>query len=197
MTGPAGGTARRPRWRRLAVVAGALVLVGLGTARLAAGSGPDSPIAPVAPPAAVAAGPSATAAMVCGDEVRGDLGKVLALPTAPVGRSTWTDGLFTCTYRLSYGPLVLSVKDSPTDAAARAWFTAGRAKLAGARDAAGLGEGAYAGPGGTVVVIKDSFVLRVDSTGLPAEFGPQDQRRTDLAYEVASVVLGCWTGDDD
>jgi hypothetical protein len=28
-------------------------------------------------------------------------------------------------------------------------------------------------------------------------FGPQRQRRTDLAFEIASDVLGCWTGDDD
>jgi hypothetical protein len=27
-------------------------------------------------------------------------------------------------------------------------------------------------------------------------FGPQQQRRTDLAYEIASDVLGCWTGDE-
>jgi hypothetical protein len=188
---------RRPR--RLAVLAGALVLAGLATARLAAGSTPDS--ARTSAPAAASAptgtaGPSATASMVCGDEIRGDIRTALALPAAPVGRSTWADSLFTCTYPLSWGPLVLSVKESPTDAAARAWFTAGRAGLAGAQDAPGLGEGAYAGPAGTVVVIKDNDVLTVDTTGLPVEFGPRHQRRTDLAYEVASVVLGCWTGTD-
>jgi len=30
---------------------------------------------------------------------------------------------------------------------------------------------------------------------LSAVFGSQQQRRTDFAYEVASDVLGCWTGD--
>jgi hypothetical protein len=30
---------------------------------------------------------------------------------------------------------------------------------------------------------------------LPQEFGANGQRRTDLAYEVASDVMGCWTGD--
>ena len=51
-------------------------------------------------------------------------------------------------------------------------------------------------PTGTVVVIKDSQTLTVDATGLPAVFGAEDQKRTDLAYEVASDVLGCWTGDE-
>jgi hypothetical protein len=134
--------------------------------------------------------------MVCGAEIRGDIGTALALPV-PMGRSSWQDSLFTCTYPLPYGPLVLSVKELPTDAAARSWFTAGRAAQAANRNAPGLGEGAYAGPGGTIVVIKDSDVLTVDATGLPAVFGARQQRRADLAYEVASVVLGCWTGTDD
>ena len=40
------------------------------------------------------------------------------------------------------------------------------------------------------------MTLRVDATGLPAVFGTQKQKRTDLAYEIASDVLGCWTGDE-
>jgi hypothetical protein len=34
--------------------------------------------------------------------------------------------------------------------------------------------------------------LQVDTTALPEMFGPQQQRRTDLAYEMATVVMGCW-----
>ena len=48
-----------------------------------------------------------------------------------------------------------------------------------------------------MVVVKDNETLTVDATGLPAVFGSQQQKRTDLAYEIASDVLGCWTGDGD
>ena len=43
------------------------------------------------------------------------------------------------------------------------------------------------------MVIKDNQTLKVDTTGLPPVFGPEGQKRTDLAYEIASDVLGCWT----
>ena len=48
---------------------------------------------------------------------------------------------------------------------------------------------------GIVVVIKDDMTLTVDTTGLPTVSGPDGQRRADLAFEIASDVLGCWTGD--
>ncbi|MGZ4558702.1 MAG: hypothetical protein ACXVXF_08540 [Mycobacteriaceae bacterium] len=59
----------------------------------------------------------------------------------------------------------------------------------------GLGEQAYGTPRGTVVVLKDSQTLVVDATAMPSVFGSDQQKRTDLAYEIASDVLGCWTGD--
>jgi hypothetical protein len=133
--------------------------------------------------------------MVCGSEISGAIRSALILPAPPVGRSTWADSLFTCTYRLPYGPLVLSVKETATPAAARAYFTAGRAR-ATAIDTPGLGQAAYATSTGTVVVIKDNDVLTVDATALPAEFGDRRHKRTDIAYGIASAVLGCWTGDD-
>jgi hypothetical protein len=45
------------------------------------------------------------------------------------------------------------------------------------------------------VVRKDDKTLQVDTTGPPARIGQHDQTPADLAYEVASDILGCWNGD--
>jgi hypothetical protein len=140
--------------------------------------------------------PSKTAAMVCGDDVTGDVARVLSLPAPPPTSSTWADQLFTCDYSLPMGPMVLSVKESPDPAAAAQFFEARRVQLGETAAAPGLGERAYATPTGTIVVIKDAMTLTVDATGLPEVFGANGQRRSDFAYEVASVVLGCWTGNE-
>jgi hypothetical protein len=140
--------------------------------------------------------PSATAAMVCGADVVGDVSRALALPEPPSTTATWADPLFTCDYALPMGPLVLSVEDSPSPAAAAEYFASRQGELGETAPAAGLGERAFATPTGTVVVIKDAMTLTVDATGLPEEFGDNGQRRSAFAYEVASIVLGCWTGHE-
>ena len=40
------------------------------------------------------------------------------------------------------------------------------------------------------------MTLTVDTTRCPPSSGASSQKRTDLAYEIASDVLGCWTGND-
>ena len=201
-----------PKWT-LALAAGAILLTGCGTATTSAttssttepvASAPSPGMSPgmVMPDGSVmgaapgAAEPPALAVMVCGDEVRGDITKVLSLPAQPATSATWVDQLYSCTYRLPMGPMVLSVKQSADDAAAHAYYLAQRKRIGSTVDTAGLGQYAYRTPTGTVGLVKDSVTLTVDATGLPAQFGSQGQKRTDLAYEVASVVLGCWTGDE-
>jgi hypothetical protein len=134
--------------------------------------------------------------MVCGDDVVGDVRRALALPEPPATTATWADPLFTCGYDLPMGPLVLSVQDSPTSAAAAEYFEGRRGELGETTPALGLGEQAFSTPTGTVVVIKDAMTLTVDATGLPEVFGDNGQRRSAFAYEVASIVLGCWTGHE-
>jgi hypothetical protein len=201
-----------PKWT-LVLAAGAILLTGCGTATTTATtSSTTEPVASATSPgmspgmvmpdgsvmgaAPGAAKPPALAVMVCGDEVRGDITKVLSLPSQPGTSATWVDQLFTCTYRLPMGPMVLSVKQSADDAAARAYYQAERNRIGSTVDTVGLGEYAYRTPTGTVGLVKDNVTLTVDATGLPAQFGREGQKRTDLAYEVASVVLGCWTGDE-
>jgi hypothetical protein len=140
--------------------------------------------------------PSRTAAMVCGDDVVGDVSRALSLPGPPRTTASWADPLFTCDYDLPMGPLVLSVQESADPAAALADWEARRAGLGDSAPAPGLGERAYATPAGTVVVVKDAMTLTVDATGLPEVFGVNGQRRSAFAYEVASIVLGCWTGHE-
>jgi hypothetical protein len=147
--------------------------------------------------AATNAAPTATAKMVCGEDISAQVVTVLSLPAPPKTRATWIDSVYTCTYDLPMGAMVLSVQVAPSDAAATAAFDADRARLAPTEELAGLGEGAFGTPTGVTVVRKDNEVLTVDTTALPEVFGSNGQRRTDLANEIASDVLGCWTGDGD
>jgi hypothetical protein len=142
-------------------------------------------------------GPSASSRMVCGPEIRGDVVAMLGLHSVPATTTTWAGHLYTCTYHLPAGPLVLSVQESSDVASATAYFSALRQRLAPTHPLTGLlslGETAYDTPGGKVVVLKDDKTLQIDATGLPRVAGQHQQSRTDLAYEVASDIIGCWTG---
>jgi hypothetical protein len=185
------------RWRT-GLLAVPLLLAGCAGADAAtqAAAAPSSSQLPSSQSPASSQPPSETAAMVCGADVTGDVARVLSLPAPPPTTSTWVDQLFTCDYSLPMGPLTLSVKESPDPAAAATYFDGQRGRLGETAPAPGLGERAYATPTGTVVVIKDAMTLTVDATGLPEVFGDNGQRRNDFAYEVASVVLGCWTGHE-
>ena len=140
--------------------------------------------------------PTATALMVCSDDIKGKVTPVLKLKASPATRDSFANELYTCTYSLPMGSLVLSVQHSSSKAAAGQYFDGLRTKLAPATTLDGLGERAYGTGTGIAVVIKDDETLEVDATGLPPVFGADQQKRTDLAYEIASDVLGCWTGDE-
>ena len=139
--------------------------------------------------------PSASALMICAAEVRADLNTVLAIKQTPAGTATFADHLYTCRYTLPMGTLILSVKESPDATSTAAYFKTLRNQLGNPEDLAGLGEAAYGTNDGTVVLRKDNDVLRVDATRMPAVFGSQHAKRNDFAYEIASDILGCWTGD--
>jgi hypothetical protein len=140
--------------------------------------------------------PPKNAAMVCGDELRGEIGQVLDLSSPPAATSTWANSVYTCTYDLAAGPLVLSVNVAPTKSKAGAYFDSRKQQAADATPQVGLGERSFGTANGSVTVIKDAMTLTVDATKLPPVFGTNQQKRADFAYEVASVVLGCWTGDE-
>ena len=55
----------------------------------------------------------------------------------------------------------------------------------------GLAEGGFTKADGSVVAMKDAMILTVDVTALP----PAGSDRSGIAIDLASTVLGCWTGD--
>lgn len=146
-------------------------------------------------PIQAAAGPSPSAMMICAAETRADLNKALGLHTVAAGTATWVNPVYTCRYVLPAGPLVISVTETADAAATGRTFSALRGSAGPTHDVVGLGQAAYGTDDGTVVLRKDNNILRVDATSLPVQFGAQQQKRTDFAYEIASDILGCWTGD--
>lgn len=204
---------RRPRpasavLRALAALAGAALVAAAagcaqdGTGPPAAEGTPASAARDVSAAQAVQAPASPTgvppaAAMVCGDEIRDRIAQAMALPAAPVPASAWAGGVYTCTYTLPGGTLVLSVRASSDPAAARSYAQAAVAGQPGAapiQGLANLGLPAYHSSTGTVAFAKDSFALTVDATRLGEPVGPERITRTALAYQIATDVLACWSG---
>jgi hypothetical protein len=194
--------------RLFTAVAASAVLAGCASTHAAGPAAPapstSAPAAPASPATAGAAagsaagGPSASASMVCSAEIKKDVATVLALTSTPATAATWTDHLYTCTYHLASGTLVLSVKESADTPSANAYYTTLQQQLGTTTPltaAESLGNRGYQSAYGTVVVLKDDKTLKVDPTGLPAASGANRLSRSDVAYEIATDVLGCWNGD--
>jgi hypothetical protein len=137
-------------------------------------------------------GPSAAARMICKAEARTTITKALGLKSAPASRSRWADNTYTCTYRLPQGAFVLSVKESASATAAATYL---RTRRGHAHRLSGLTPDAYGTTTGVVMLRKDNDVLTVDASTLPRIVGNQHAKRADFAYQIASDILGCWTGD--
>lgn len=139
--------------------------------------------------------PPDSAAMICDADIKAKVREALSLAGPPSTEWRWSNGVYTCDYNLPMGRMSLQVTVLAGARQARTLFDTDRTRTPGALPRAGLGERAFGTDNGTVLVLKDNQVLVVDTTRLPQEFGANGQRRTDLAYEVASDVMGCWTGD--
>jgi hypothetical protein len=133
--------------------------------------------------------------MVCGDQPKERLRAILDLDSDPHTINNWADSTFTCTYHLAEGALVISVQDATDQASARKYFDAMQAL---AKDAApiqglaNLGFPAYETDDGSAVFQKDSFVLKVDASALPATLAPDNITRNALAYQLSTTILACW-----
>ena len=141
--------------------------------------------------------PSKSAQMLCGSETRANVATLMGLTTRAQTKATWADHVYTCTYQLPGGPLLLSVKESPDVPTARIYFDALRVRLGNTKPLtgmAGLGFPAYETTTGTVVFLKDNKTLEVDASALPAHVGPEGSSPSDFAYTIATDVLACWTG---
>ncbi len=133
--------------------------------------------------------------MICSTETRTTITKVLALTAPPTSTSTWQNRLYTCTYHLPMGRFNLSVKQSDNNTAAASYAANLRKNTGATTTLNGLTATAFGTTTGKVFLVKDNFTLTVDATNLPTVFGAQQQKRADFAYEIASDILGCWTGD--
>ena len=142
-----------------------------------------------------AQGPSDAALMVCGDQPMDRLTSILDLDSKPHTVNNWADSTFTCTYHLTEGALEISVREAKDQASALKYFDAMQALAKDAKPIEGLanlGFPAYETADGSAVFQKDSFVLQVDATDLPAALGPESISRNALAYQLSTTILACW-----
>jgi hypothetical protein len=91
--------------------------------------------------------------------------------------------------------LNIAVQEAPDQAQALTYFNAGQALAKNAtpiQGLANLGFPAYETADGTAVFQKDSFILTVDASDLPATIGPDAVTRNALAYQLSTTILACW-----
>jgi len=171
---------------RIAAIAAVCFVVALGGA-CGGSSGSGGDIAHGS--ARTGAGPATRE--VCEPMVRDSVPSSVGLPLAGNPVSAVKGDTFSCRYPFEDGTLDLSVRDLHTVPQARKYFRALRARD-GIDDAlTGLAEGGFTKGDGSVVAMKDAMILTVDVTALP----PTKVDRTGIAIDLASTVLGCWTGD--
>ena len=197
-----------------ALAATSLLLSGCATAPGSVGQGTSAAIPPSTSAAAEAGhtgghshgystsprtpqadGPSAAALMVCGDQPMDRLTSILDLDADPHTINDWANSTFTCTYHLAEGALEISVQEATNQAAALKYFDAMQALAKDAKPIEGLanlGFPAYETADGSAVFQKDSFVLQVDASDLPATLGPENITRNALAYQLSTTILACW-----
>jgi hypothetical protein len=143
-----------------------------------------------------ATGPSESARMICGAEIRHVVQRTFGLGSPPATVHTWAHRLFTCTYQLPRGSLQLSVEDSSDPNAGRTYFDGLHRRLSEVttiHGAEAFGFPALQTPNGNVVFLKDGKTLRVDASALSHDELPATLSREETAYGVAAAVIACWT----
>jgi hypothetical protein len=129
------------------------------------------------------------AAEICEPMVRNAVEASLGAPIPAAQQGAWAGRTFTCTYPLTGGRLVLAVDDVRTTAKARATYRTLNRAVRHPTRLNGLGDRAYQAPDGTIVAVKDQFVLRVDPGAAPPGIS-----KSDLAFAAVVAVMSCWTG---
>jgi hypothetical protein len=132
--------------------------------------------------------------MVCRKKTVGEIAQVVgtkAVLTTP----TWIDHRYSCGYRYSGGTMVLSVKELSSWVQTYGYFDKLAKSLHETVPIIGLGQGAFRVRDGSIVVRKDWKVLVVDTSGIHGNIGSPPSSRSELALDVAGLILGCWDGD--
>ena len=143
----------------------------------------------VAAPLTAGAAAANPATDVCEPMVRNEVEASLGSPLPGPQVGGWAGHTYTCTYPLAGGPLVLRVDDLATKGTAKAAYRHRAAAAPRRTRLNGLGSAAYQRRDGTLVAVKDQFLLTIDPTATRASVAPSD-----LAFAAAVAVLDCWTG---
>jgi hypothetical protein len=157
-------------------------------------TGPTLTTAHVAQPAA--ATPSKSAEMICSAEAQQEIlaSATGVRTTAPVTAS-WNDHVYSCRYVYGTDAMVLSVKELADKTETDDYFASLKQQLGVSRSVSALGDGGFVTTNGSLVIRKDFKVLLVDVAKLPQQFGDPPDTRDNIAVNVGSVIMGCWTGE--
>jgi hypothetical protein len=173
----------------LAVVL-AVVLAGCGQQ-----SAPVGPLPSQAPVPALADAPSPQAEMVCQPEAQQDIQDLIGVVPTAVGPIQYANHTTTCRYVYANGSFTLVVQDLPNELVTTRTYEALAGKL-GKVDSIDLPDAqAFSTNDGSVVLRRDTKVMLVDVTQLPATFGSPPSPRADAARLIMKAVLNCWVGD--
>ena len=138
--------------------------------------------------------PATATAMICRTEAITEIDSAVGVK-ATVSHPAWSDHVYSCTYKYPSGSMRLSVKELPDLPQTGAYYLQLGARMGDKGAIQNLGQGAFHTTNGSVVVRKDSKVLLVEVTGLPAQFGQPPTTSGNVALTVADVILACWSGD--
>lgn len=198
LTHRAGRGANRSRaLPRLVLALTALLAAACGSSSAATGGGSGSSPSTSTTEAPRPAGkfPSPISKMVCSQKSQDELTQVLGVKAVRVETPTWVGHVYSCRIVYRHGSMMLSVKELSSAAETTGYYDSLGRRLGRTSAVGNLGQGAFTVRNGSVVVRKDWKVLLVDITGLPAKFGEPPTTRSEVAFTVADVILGCWSGD--
>jgi hypothetical protein len=139
--------------------------------------------------------PSISAKMVCSAEARDDMDAALGIKATKISKPKWVseDHIYSCDYIYPRGKITLSVKEMSSGDETTAYYDRVKERYGAKQELKGLGQGAWILSNGDVLVRKDYKTLLVDVSEVPKKFVPA-MRRSDVALNVASVIMSCWTG---
>ena len=137
--------------------------------------------------------PSGSAKMVCSAEARDDINASLGIKAKKITKPTWVrkDHVYSCDYVYAHGKIRLDVKEMSSGDETTAYFDQVKEQQGGRQELQGLGHGAWVLENGNVLVRKDYKTLVVDVSDAPRI---PAMRPSDVAINVANVVMSCWTG---
>jgi hypothetical protein len=139
--------------------------------------------------------PSISAKMICSTEARDDIAASLGVKATQVTEPTWNAATheYSCDYVYPRGKVRLTVKEMSSADETTAEFERIKQQYGTVQKLNGLGQGAWVLRNGNVVVRKDYKTLLVDVTDVPPDMVPA-MRRSDVAINIAAVIMSCWTG---